>query len=85
MNKDISRNNNKNRRENNNRNNIYKKNGNNNRIHNNNTNNSIKRTMTSGLTVVGKWGRHMDGPITCSSLALQGDEKQREHGKLIQH
>jgi hypothetical protein len=26
--------------------------------------------------------RHMDGPITCSSLTLQGDENQREHRKL---
>jgi hypothetical protein len=39
----------------------------------------LKRTMTSGLIDVVKQGRHMDGPITCSSLTQQGDENQREH------
>jgi hypothetical protein len=43
---------------------------------------TLKITMTSGLTVVGKRGRHTDGPIRCSSLTLQSDENQREHGKF---
>jgi hypothetical protein len=40
----------------------------------------LKRTITSGFTVVGNGAdRHMDGPITCSSLTLQGDENHRKN------
>jgi hypothetical protein len=46
---------------------------------------TLKRTVTSGLSIVGKRGRQTCGrPIRCSSLTLQGDENQREHGKLIE-
>jgi hypothetical protein len=42
----------------------------------------LKRTMTSGLTVVRR-GRQTHGrTLRCSSLTLQRDENQREHGKL---
>jgi hypothetical protein len=45
---------------------------------------TLKRTITSRLSVAGKWGdRHVDGHITCSSLTLQSDKNQREHGKYI--
>jgi hypothetical protein len=43
-----------------------------------------KRIVTSGPTVIGKWGRQtdLDGPLRCSSLTLQHKERQREHRKL---
>jgi hypothetical protein len=39
---------------------------------------------TSGPTVGKRDGQtEMDGPIRCSSLTLQREEHQSEHGKLV--
>jgi hypothetical protein len=80
-NKNTNTNNKKNKNNNRNKNSSR----NNKRNKNNNRNNNIKRTMTSGPTVVGKYDTpiDMDGPIRYSTLTLQGDENQREHRKPI--